>query len=261
MTLEPGNVDQGRRRRPTPAAALSAAGAIELATHGNWKGTWSKSPAAATSSRRSTGSRCPRTGAEVLGVLGQRRAGIAGDLRIQAQARRQHPVLPGLLRQEVPAQRRRARGEGSGDRDRRAARRSVAVTAYARRRGKPSPKARRDRHRRRREREDRGGGSGDDHVHARPGASRWRSAHPTPSRTEARVCVDAPRPRTRAGERSPLDRSAAGAARRRRRSRWPAAAWARAARRRTSSLLVTRGFGATGDRFEARRRRSSAPTP
>ena len=42
MTLKPGNVDSDGVAGHT-CSGLTAAGAIELATHGNWKGTWSKS--------------------------------------------------------------------------------------------------------------------------------------------------------------------------------------------------------------------------
>ena len=139
VTLKPGNVDSDGVAGHT-CSGLTAAGAIELATHGNWKGTWSQEPARLLhlGDRRALAALDRR---RILGVLGQRRAGIAGDLRIQAQARRQHPVLPRLLRQEVPAQRRRARREGAGDRRPRGARRRVTVTAYSDAAGKPSPKA------------------------------------------------------------------------------------------------------------------------
>src|SRR5580704_8890685 len=42
VTLKPGNVDSDGVAGHT-CSGLTAAGAIELATHGNWKGTWSKS--------------------------------------------------------------------------------------------------------------------------------------------------------------------------------------------------------------------------
>ena len=42
VTLKPGSVDSDGVAGHT-CSSLTAAGAIELATHGNWKGTWSKS--------------------------------------------------------------------------------------------------------------------------------------------------------------------------------------------------------------------------
>ena len=178
-------------------SGLSAAGALELATRGDWSGTWSASFSGYFLIDDRRRSRSPATGARVLGLLGQRRAGLAGICGYDPEARRQHPVLPRLLRQEAarrtPAcsasRRRRSRSPGVPF--------TVTVTAYS--------DAERHAERRRSGATVSGGGAQREDRRASgtaklrsptPAASRCRSRAPHAVRTEARVCVETAAART-----------------------------------------------------------------
>ena len=138
VTLKPGNVDSDGVAGHT-CSGLTAAGAIELATHGNWKGTWSKSLHGYFISAVD-GLALPSTGAEYWafwvndapasqGICGYKPKPDDSILFFPDCYGKKCPPNDGVLGVKAPA----TVTAGSPTR--------VTVTAYSDAAGKPNPKA------------------------------------------------------------------------------------------------------------------------
>src|SRR5579862_8916328 len=137
VTLKPGNVNSDGVAGHT-CSGLTAAGAIELATHGNWKGTWSKSLHGYFISAVD-GLALPATGAEYWafwvddapasqGICGYQPKPGDSILFFPDCYGKKCPPNDGVLGVKAPATATAGRPA------------SVTVTAYSDTAGKPSPK-------------------------------------------------------------------------------------------------------------------------